>query len=148
MKRAILAAAIGVAYILWRVGMPTVLPAPTPTPTPSAPFSDVAALAASMAAEDRIALAQAYEILSRSIAANPVNEPVFPDTAAVRRAHRAALFYVWGAVLKNKAGEVAGLREALEGAVAQRIGTDDVPLNPELQKDTAKAFADLASSFR
>lgn len=148
MKRAIIAAVIGVAYILYRVGMPTVLPAPTPVPTPSAPFADVAKLAASMAAEDRIALAEAYGILSRSIAANPVNEPVFPDTAAVRRAHRAALLYVWGAVLKNKAGEVAGLREALEGALAQRIGTEDVPLNPELQSETAKAFADLDASFR
>jgi hypothetical protein len=101
-----------------------------------------------MTAADRAAMSEAYGILSRSVAANPTLEPVFPDTAAVRRAHRAALLYVWAAVLVNKAGDVPGLREALESAVASRIGTDDVPLNPEIQKDAASAFADLAASLR
>jgi hypothetical protein len=108
----------------------------------------VAVAAAKMTASDRAAMSDAYGILSRSVAANPTLEPVFPDTAAVRRAHRAALLYVWAAVLQNKAGDVPGLREALEQAIASRIGTEDIPLNPELQKDTAKAFADLAASFR
>lgn len=150
MKRILVVVAIGLAYLAVRVGpsfVPTITP-PAPAPTPASPFPDVARVAAGMQADDRAALADAYLILSRSVAANPTLEPVFPDTAAVRRAHRAALLYVWAAVLGNRAGSVVGLREALEQSVASRIGNDDVPLNPELQKDAAKAFADLAASFR
>lgn len=146
MKRYLLAAVLGLAYAAYRVGVPA-LPAPL-TPAAVASFPDVAAVARKMRAEDRAALSDAYQIFSRSVAANPTLEPVFPDTAAVRRAHRAVLLYVWAAVLENKAGEVPGLREALEGAIAARIGTEDVPLNPELQAQTAKALADLAASIR
>lgn len=147
MKRFAVIAVLGLAYLAYRIGLPGV-PVLPPSPTPAALFPDVAAVAARMNATDRAALADAYLILSRSVAANPTLEPVFPDTAAVRRAHRAALLYVWAAVLVNKAGDVPGLREALESAVASRIGTDDVPLNPEIQKDAASAFADLAASIR
>lgn len=141
------AVVIGLAYLLFRAGLPLPVPMPAPTPAGS-PFPAVAAAARSMTAEDRSALAQAYGILARSINANTVEDPVFPDTAAVRRAHRAAILYVWRAVLKNQPGEVDGLREALEGAVAQRIGTEDVPLNPVLQQDAAKAFADIEASLK
>lgn len=146
MKRYLLIAAVAAAYLVFRLGVPAATP--TPVPTPATPFPAVAAVAAGMGVEDRNALAQAYSILARAVTANTVTEPVFPDTAAVRRAHRAALAYVWQAVLQNKPGEVEGLREALEKALADRIGTDDVPLNPELQKDTAAAFFDLSASFR
>lgn len=146
MKRFAVIAVLGLAYLAYRVGA-VALPV-LPAPTPAALFPDVAAVAAGMNATDRAALADAYLILSRSVAANPTLEPVFPDTAAVRRAHRASLLYVWAAILGNKAGDVPGLREALESAVASRIGTDDVPLNPEIQKDAATAFADIAASIR
>lgn len=146
MKRLMFIAVVGAAYLAYRVG--ALNPAPAPTPAPNATFPAVAVAAAKMTASDRAAMSEAYGILSRSVAANPTLEPVFPDTAAVRRAHRAALLYVWAAVLGNRAGDVPGLREALEQAIASRIGTEDIPLNPELQKDTAKAFADLAASFR
>jgi hypothetical protein len=146
MKRILLVAALGIGYVVFRTGAIPAIPAPTPTPAVA--FPDVAAVAKKMRADDRAALADTYLILSRSVAANPTLEPVFPDTAAVRRAHRAALLYVWAAVLQNRAGDVPGLREALEQSIASRIGTEDVPLNPELQQDTAKAFADLATSFR
>jgi hypothetical protein len=145
MKRILIVAALGIAYLVYRVGAVAI---PAPTPTPAALFPDVAAVAARMNQADRAALSDAYLILSRSVAANPTLEPVFPDTAAVRRAHRASLLYVWAAILGNKAGDVPGLRDALESALASRIGTDDVPLNPAIQKDTAQAFADLAASLR
>jgi hypothetical protein len=149
MKRILLVAALGIGYVVFRTGAIPALPAPpTPTPTPAVSFPAVSAVAKKMRSDDRAALADAYLILSRSIAANPTLEPVFPDTAAVRRAHRAALLYVWAAVLQNRAGDVPGLREALEQSVASRIGTEDVPLNPELQGEAAKAFADLATSLR
>lgn len=145
MKRILLVAALGIAYLIYRMGGAAL---PAPTPTPAALFPDVAAVAARMNQTDRAALSDAYLILSRSVAANPTLEPVFPDTSAVRRAHRASLLYVWAAILGNKAGDVPGLREALESALASRIGTEDVPLNPAVQKDAAQAFADLAASLR
>lgn len=147
MKRFAIIGVLGLAYLMFRVVGAGPL-TPTPAPAPAAPFPEVAKVVAGMNAEDRVALADAYLILSRSVAANPTLEPVFPDTAAVRRAHRAALLYVWAAILQNKVGDVPGLREALEQSLASRIGTEDVPLNPALQADTAKAFADLASSLR
>ncbi len=145
MKRFAVIAILGAAYLAFRLGVVAV---PVPSPAPSATFPAVAAVAAKMQASDRAALADAYLILSRAVAANPTLEPVFPDTAAVRRAHRAALLYVWGAVLGNRAGEVGGLREALEQSLASRIGTEDIPLNPAVQNDAAQAFADLAASLR
>lgn len=147
MTRILLAIALAVGYIAVRGGGLPSLPVPAPTPA-GVPFPDVALAAKGMAASDRASLSQAYGILSRSIKANTVEDPVFPDTAAVRRAHRAAILYVWRAVLKREPGEVSGLREALEGAVAQRIGTEDVPLNPALQADAVAAFADIEASLR
>jgi hypothetical protein len=148
MKRILIALALAIAYAVFRFAPIPSLPIPAPTPATATTFPEVTAAAKTMSAGDRSALAAAYLILSRSVEANPTIEPVFPDTAAVRRAHRAALLYVWAAVLGNKAGEVPGLREALESAIASRIGAEDIPLNPENQKEAAKAFADLAASLR
>jgi hypothetical protein len=148
MKRILIALTLAIAYAVFRFAPIPSLPIPAPTPATATTFPEVTAAAKTMSAGDRSALAAAYLILSRSVEANPTIEPVFPDTAAVRRAHRAALLYVWAAVLGNKAGEVPGLREALESAIASRIGTEDIPLNPENQKEAAKAFADLAASLR
>lgn len=147
MNRAVAVAALLIAYFLFRGGAPLPVPTPAPVSIP-APVKAVADIAAKMGAEDRASLSDAYAVLSRAIEANPTDEPVFPDTSAVRRAHRACMLYVWRAVLKNQPGEVAGLREALEGAVNERIGDADVPLNPDLQRAAAKAFADISASFR
>ena len=84
MKRILLIAAIAVAYAVFRVGVTHI---PTIHPAPSATFPKVAAVAAKMQAGDRAALADAYLILSRAVAANPTLEPVFPDTAEIGRAH-------------------------------------------------------------
>lgn len=108
----------------------------------------VAQVARSMSADDRKSLSQAYLILSRSIAANPQEDPVFPDTESVRRAHRAALLVVWKGVLGNEAGKYPGLREALEGELEKQLGNGDVPLNPDLQRSVAAAFASFSASLR
>lgn len=131
------------AYRLWPAASAVVV-----TPSVAVPFEAIGSLSASIAADDKVALREAYLILSRSIAADPSSDPVFLDTAAVRRAHRAALLTVWAGVLANKAGEVPGLREALESAINARIGTADIPMNPTLKADASKAFADIAASIR
>lgn len=140
---------LAIGYAMFRLAPQ--LPAPVTPPTPApvvAPFSDLANIAQKLSREDRKALEDAYETLSRSVAADPPDDPVMVDTAAVRRAHRAALLFVWRGVLGNQAGEVAGLREALEAALDQRIGSEEVPMNPALRATTAKAFDDIAASLK
>ena len=101
-----------------------------------------------MTVEDRTALAQCYEILAKSVAANPVDDPVIPSTATLNDVHRAALLFVWRGVLGNEPGKYEGLREELEGLVKQAIGEADVPLNPAVQKDAATLFTNIARSLR
>lgn len=108
----------------------------------------VAQQARLMSAEDKKSLSEAYLILSRSIAANPADDPVFPDTESVRRAHRAALLCVWAGVMGNTAGKYPDLREVLEGELEKQLGSGDVPLNPDLQRATAAAFASISASLK
>lgn len=146
--RLVLCLAIALAYGAWRLAprLPSVIPAP-PAPA-SAPFQAVAELSARLNSEDRDALKKTYTTLSRAVAEDPAADPVFIDTAAIRRSHRAALLFVWKGVLSNKTGEVDGLKDALEQAVNARIGSADIPLNPQLKADAAKAFADIAASVQ
>lgn len=139
---------LAIGYALFRLA-PQTLPVPLPGPAPVvAPFSDLAGIAQKLSKEDKQALRDAYATLSRAVASDPLTDPVMVDTAAVRRAHRAALLFVWRGVLSNQAGEVAGLREALEAALDQRIGSEEVPMNPTLRATTAKAFDDIAASLQ
>lgn len=123
-------------------------PRPTPVPAAAAPFADIAQLVGKMSRHDRSALHDAYSTLAKSVAADPPQDPVFIDTAAVRRAHRAAMLFVWKGVLDNQAGEIPGLAKALEAAIDSRIGSSDIPMNPTLKADTAKAFEDVAKSVK
>lgn len=150
MKPNVIAALLlAIGYAMFRLAPAVPLPSPTPVaPVVVAPFSGLADIAQRLSKEDRQALKDAYLVLSRAVAADPESDPVFVDTAAVRRSHRAALLFVWRGVLSNQAGEVAGLREALESALAERIGTEEVPLNPTLRATTAKAFDDIAASLQ
>jgi hypothetical protein len=136
-----------ILYGAWRLAPHIDLAVPQP-PAVSVPFESIGKLTSQLTAEDRAALSETYLVLSRAVAADPATDPVFLDTAAVRRAHRAALLVVWKGLLNNKTGEVPGLKDALEKAVNDRIGTSDIPMNPALRGDTAKAFSDVAASIR
>lgn len=140
-----MAAAICWAAMRFVPSIPLSPPAVTPA---AAPFPELAASAAKLPKEERAALSDAYAVLSRAVAADPADDPVFIDTPAVRRAHRAAMLFVWKGVLANKTGEVPGLQAELEGAVAKRIGTDEVPMNPTLKAEAAKAFGDISLSVK
>jgi hypothetical protein len=145
MNRWLLCLIIAVAYLAYRaqpVGIPAVIPVSIRTPFPA-----VTSKAAALRPDHRKALSETYSVLSRSVSADPQEDRVFPDTAAVRRAHRAALLCVYKGVLEGVEGAAPGLREALEGSLNARIGDGDIPMNPTLQSDTAKAFADLAASL-
>lgn len=138
MNRILLCVVIGLGYILFR----------QPPEQDAKPISGLAAVAKKMTAAERSGLSDAYAILGRSVHADPDAEPVFPDTAAVRRAHRAALLVAWRGVFDNQPGKYPGLREALEGEVERRLGTADVPLNPALQLEVAQTFRDISASLK
>lgn len=112
------------------------------------PIGELAELAKQMTPDDRAALSETYAILSRAVAANPAVDPVFPDVASIRRAHRAALLATWAGVMGNQPGKYPGLREALEGFLDRSAGDADVLLNPHLQEQIAKTFLDMSASLR
>ena len=148
MNRSIICLVLALAYGAWRVSPHLAQAIPKPAPSVAVPFESVGKLSSQLNADDKSALRSAYLTLSRAVAADPAADPVFIDTAAVRRAHRAALLFVWKGVLDNKTGEVAGLKDALEAAVNTRIGTADIPMNPQLKADTSKTFSDISASIR
>lgn len=139
MNRILLCLVIALGYVAVRGNLSG--PVAPPIPGVSDRFSH-------LSMQDRRALSEAYGIISKTIAANPADEPVFTDIADVRRAHRAALLSVWRGVLGNQPGKYPGLREALESYVDQQLGSADVPLSPQVQKQAADAFQKLSDSLK
>lgn len=155
MRRAVICVIIGAAYLLASRGIivipaiSPVAPAPTPLVIPvDVPVPALRPFAVQMTGEERDAMSLAYSTLAKAIAANPETDPAFPTTGSVRAAHRAAILAVWRGALGNQLGKYPGLREALESTLADRIGTDDIPLNPSKQSATVKAFNDISKSLQ
>lgn len=146
MNRTLLCVVAALAFAFWRANS---LPSPGPNePTPAvAPAGSLVAIAQTMDRQDRTNMAEAYQILARAVAADPQDEPVFDSTQAVRLAHRAAMLAVWRGVLGNKPDKYPGLGEKLEGVLEQRIGKDDVPLNPTIRQESVRAFQEIAAAF-
>jgi hypothetical protein len=140
-NRLLLCLLIGVGYLFVRDGET----ASRPTVKP---IGVLAERARALTKEERAGLSEAYAILARSIESNPEADPVYPDCAAVRRAHRAAIQVVWHGVFGNQPGKYPGLREAIEGEVERGLGTADVPLTPALQQQAAKTFSDISASLK
>jgi hypothetical protein len=153
MNRIILCAVLAAAFLAARHLKPTlpvvvpVTPVTPVTPDVPPPVAEIAAVASKMKPSDRADMGAAYAMFSSALAADPMDDPVFPDTASLRRAHRAMLLVLWRGLLGNNPGQVPGLKEAVEGAFAQRIGSADVLLNPDAKQSAAKALADIAASF-
>lgn len=146
MNRIILCVALGAAFHFYRHAQP---PAPAgPVEPAQVAIPSLAKYRSQMTAQDRTALAQCYDVLSKSVAANPVDDPVIPSTAALNDVHRAALLFVWRGVLGNQPGKYEGLREELEGLLKNTVGDADVPLNPAVQRDAAALFSNVAQSLR
>ena len=147
MNRLVLCVALATAFFFYRHAQQPPGPVAPVTPEVVA-VPSLAKYCRQMTGDDRAALAQCYEILSKSVAANPVDDPVIPSVAALNDVHRAALLFVWRGVLGNEPGKYEGLREELEGLVKDAIGDADVPLNPAVQKDAATLFNNIARSLR
>lgn len=151
MNRVVLAIAAAMLYFVARGAVPLRLPLVIPVPVVRPvvrPVGPLSVFAERMTKQEREALSEAYAMLAKAVEANPVDEPVFVSTGAVRAAHRAALLCVWRGALGNEPEKYPGLREALEGMVSQSIGNDDIPLNPTIQKGAATAFSDISAALR
>jgi len=146
MNRIVLCLALAAAFFFYRHRPDA--PVPPPAVPESVPLPQLERFRRGMTTDDRAALAQCYGILSRTVAANPADDPVIASTAALNDVHRAALLFVWRGVLGNQPGKYEGLSEELEGLVKTRVGEADVPLNPAIQRDAAALFDDIARSLR
>ena len=102
MNRLAICAVLGVAYVVMRVNVHHVV---NPVVPVAVPISQIGEVAKRMSAEDRSGLHDAYMMFSKAVAADPVEEPVFPDCAALRRAHRAMLLSVWRGGAGGRAGQ-------------------------------------------
>jgi hypothetical protein len=150
MNRFVVCLALALAFWFYRNGQPSVPvnPTPEPGPVPAVAIPGLAPFRAQMTGDDRRALSDCYEILSRGLRANPLDEPVIETTADLLRVHRAALLFVWRGVLGGRPDKYPGLREQLEGVVNGAVGTADVPLSAGIQQTVATAFEDISRSLR
>lgn len=148
MNRFVACLCVALALFVYRSSKPAVV---VPTPVPAVDTVAIPSLKKyrdQMTGEDRRALADAHDILARSVAANPVDDPVILSTAGVVEAHRAAMLFVYKGVLGGETGKYPGLAGELEGLVRQAVGEADVPLNPAVQRRAADTFASIARSLR
>lgn len=145
MNRTVICLVLACVYLAIRTHSGAVVRPPV---SPAAPIPEIASVAAKMTAEERAAMSDGYVAFSRAVAADPPDDSVFTDAAALRRSHRAMLLCVWRGVLNSESGKYPGLKEAVEEAFDQRIGSDDVLLTPSHKQSAAKALADIAASLK
>jgi hypothetical protein len=149
----------GKAWILWlaliagvfaanRLGGVTNIIPPAPAPdavdTLSPAMRRFKAAASPLAPVDRSSLNEYYAGLSRAVASDPQEDPVFKTTAQLREGHRAGLLVLWRGFLGNTAAKYSDLRESIEGVLTEAIGTDDVPLNPAIREKAVAALQGMA----
>lgn len=149
----------GKALVLWlalvagvfaanRLGGVTNIVPPAPAPdavdTLSPAMRRFKTAATPMAPVDRASLSEYYAGLSRAVAADPQDDPVFKTTVQLREGHRAGMLILWRGFLGNSADKYSDLREAIEGVLTEAIGTDEVPLNPAIRAKAVAAFQGMA----
>ena len=147
MNRALAVACLSLAYIAARPYISDV----TPTIVPVVPLPPdtlgLNSVVQGMSADDRTALRETYATLSRAVADDTSDEPVFATTGAVRSAHRAALHVVWKGAMNNNPGKYPGLREGIERVMADEVGMDDVAMSPALRSSVSQTFDKLSKAF-
>lgn len=94
---------------------------------------------------DRDTLGKFYAGFARAVAADPLDEPVLRQTEDVRRAHRAALLFLWRGMAGNQPDKYPGLSDGLSAVLSEALGAGDVPLNPTIRKATEECFTKVSS---
>jgi hypothetical protein len=90
---------------------------------------------------DRMLWAQTWYKAASVVAGDAVTtEVVFTDTRSLRMFTTLALEIAWRRIGQHAPGSVAGLREAVEAAYGQAVGTDVVPVTADVRSRYA-AFA-------
>lgn len=93
---------------------------------------------------DRLLWAQLWSKAGVVAAGDAVStEVVFTDTRSLRLFTVLALDIGWRRIGQNRPGEYAGLREAVEAAFAQVLGTAEVPVT----KDLRERYAELCRAI-
>lgn len=144
----IAAALLLIAAASGKLPVPKLPAAPTVTvdvETPSVEMQQlvepVAKALKSLPIGDRMLWAQTWSKAATVVAGDAVTtEVVFTDTRSLRMFTTLALDIAWRRIGQHAPGSVAGLREAVEAAYGQAVGTDVVPVTADVRSRYA-AFA-------
>ena len=93
---------------------------------------------------DRAVWAAVWERAAIVVAAPEGSEVVFTDTRSLRGFTVLSLDIAWRRLAGNQPGKYAGLREAVEKAMAGVVGIEVVPVTPDLRKQYADACRAIA----
>ena len=125
------------------VDVPTVV-VPEPTPELQRLVAPVAQALAGLPADKRQLWAATWSKAAVVVEAEGTTSvPVFTDTPSLRVLTTVALDVAWRRIGNQSPGSVAGLREAVEGAMRSVIGLDSVPVTA----DTRARYADVAKAI-
>lgn len=148
--------AAGIALALLAVfGLPSKLTLPSlprvavtvtePSPEMKTKVAPVAEALRSASPVDRAVWASVWEKAAIIVAGDAVSpEIAFTDTRSLRQFTVLALDIAWRRLGGNKAGKYTGLREAVESALGETVGSEVVPVTPDVRRaysDAARAVA-------
>jgi len=148
--------AAGIALALLAVfGLPSKLTLPSlprvavtvtePSPEMKTKVAPVADALRSASPVDRAIWASVWEKAAIVVAGDAVSpEIAFTDTRSLRQFTVLALDIAWRRLGGNKAGKYQGLREAVESVLGETVGSEVVPVTPDVRRaysDAARAVA-------
>ena len=147
-------AGIALAYLAV-FGLPSKLSLPSlpavavtvtePSPEMQTKVAPVAEALRSASPVDRAIWASTWEKAAIVVSGDAVSpEIAFTDTRSLRQFTVLALDIAWRRLGGNKAGKYAGLREAVESVLGETVGSEVVPVTPDVRRaysDAARAVA-------
>ena len=116
-----------------------------PSPQMKTKVAPVAEALRSASPVDRAIWASTWEKAAIVVSGDAVSpEIAFTDTRSLRQFTVLALDIAWRRLGGNKAGKYAGLREAVESVLGETVGSEVVPVTPDVRRaysDAARAVA-------
>ena len=115
-----------------------------PSPEMKAKAEPIAEALRNASPVDRALWASVWEKAAIIVSADAVSpEIAFTDTRSLRQFTVLALDIAWRRLGGNKPGKYSGLRESVESVLAETVGTEVVPVTPEMRR----AYADAARAI-
>lgn len=116
-----------------------------PSPEMQTKVAPVAEALRSASPVDRAIWASTWEKAAIVVSGDAVSpEIAFTDTRSLRQFTVLALDIAWRRLGGNKAGKYPGLREAVESVLGETVGSEVVPVTPDVRRaysDAARAVA-------